>query len=121
MRQTYYLDYLASVLFTLLIISSSPSLGQSQETCLGYIAKAESSHKQTQLETVSAKSQLRQTQQRQKQIQTLVAEGAGSKSDLAKIDQQLKQKQNELNKAIAIEKKAKEQLRSLRMMSSCAV
>jgi multidrug resistance efflux pump len=112
--------YLASALFTGSILITSPSLGQSQG-CLGYITKAGSSHKQAQLETVSAKNQLVQIQQRQKQIQALVSEGAGAKSDLIKIDRQLKQQQNEVSQAIATEKKALEQLRSLRMMSSCAV
>jgi multidrug resistance efflux pump len=95
-------------------------LGQSQD-CLGYIAKAESSHRQAQLEITSAKNQLLQVQQRQKQIQALVTVGAGAKSNLTKIDRQLKQQQSEVNQAIATEKKALEQLRSLRMMSSCAV
>jgi hypothetical protein len=93
----------------------------SQESCIGYISKAESSYKQTQLETNSAKNQLLQIQQRQKQIQALVAQGAGSKSDLVKINQQAKQRNTELKQAIATENKAKEQVRSLRMMSNCAV
>jgi multidrug resistance efflux pump len=93
----------------------------SQETCIGYIVKAESSFKQTQLETNSAKNQLVQLQQRQKQIQVLVDQGAGARSELSKINQQVKQRQTELKQAIATEKKAQAQLRSLRMMSSCAV